>query len=255
MSDRVQLWSCGGGRQSAGIAALIVQGKLPKPDHAAMICLEWEVGTVWPYVNTYIKPAMESLGVPFSVIPRAKFATRTFWGGVDDHLLLLPAYSNKSGEPSKLSEYCSGEWKRDVMTRWAATQPDWKDRGVDNWVGISWDESRRRGRPRRRWFAPVYPLLDVRPTTVSGALAAVEAQGWPLPPRSRCRHCPNQSDGEWAELTPAEWQAACNLEDKIRAIDQHAFFHKKLIPLREVQLDPADDNGGLFGGCKSGTCY
>lgn len=40
---RVQLWSCGGGRQSAGIAALIVEGKLPKPDHVCMVALECEV--------------------------------------------------------------------------------------------------------------------------------------------------------------------------------------------------------------------
>jgi hypothetical protein len=252
---RIQLWSCGGGRQSAGIAALIVQGKLPKPDHVAMVALEWEVRSVWPYVNTYIKAAMESLGIPFTAIPRAKYGTKTFWGGIDDQIPMMPVYTNKSGERAKLSEFCSGYWKRDVMTRWAAEQDGWKETGVDNWVGISFEERRRRGVPRRQWFRAVYPLLDVRPTTVSGCLAAVAAVGWPAPPRSRCRHCPNQSDGEWAELTPEEWDAACALEDKIRAIDSHAFFHKTLIPLREVRLNPADENGGLFGGCTAGTCY
>lgn len=39
MTERVQLWSCGGGRQSAGIAALIALGELPKPDHVAMVAL------------------------------------------------------------------------------------------------------------------------------------------------------------------------------------------------------------------------
>jgi hypothetical protein len=256
MMDRVQLWSCGGGRQSAGIAALIAQGQLPKPDHVAMVALEWELRTVWPYVNTYIRPALEAIGVPFTAIPRAKYSTGpTFWGGVDETIPLLPVYSNQSGKAAKLSEFCSGKWKRDVMVRWAATQPAWKETGVDNWVGISYEEKGRRGVPRRQWFRVVYPLLDVRPTTVSGCLAAVERQGWPPPPRSRCRHCPNQSDAEWAELTPEEWTQACELEDKIRAIDKHAYFHKTLIPLREVKLNPKDDNGGLFGGCTAGTCY
>ena len=36
-SPRVQLWSCGRGRQSAGIAALIVQGRLPPPDWVCMV--------------------------------------------------------------------------------------------------------------------------------------------------------------------------------------------------------------------------
>jgi hypothetical protein len=90
---------------------------------------------------------------------------------------------------------------------------------------------------------------------VSGCLAAVEKIGWPPPPRSRCRHCPNQSDAEWAELSPEEFAAACDLDDDVRDIDPNAFIHKSLTPLRQVVLKPDDDNGGLFGGCSSGTCY
>jgi hypothetical protein len=252
---RVQLWSCGGGRQSAGIAALIVEGQLPRPDHVAMVALEREFRHVWPYVNRYIRPAMTALGVPFTAIPRVKYSTTGLWDGADGATLLLPAYSNFSGEPSKLSEFCSGKWKRDVMTRWAAEQPTWKERGVDNWVGISWNERERRRGARRNWFKPVYPLLDMRTTDVSGCLAAVARVGWPPPPRSRCSFCPNQSDAEWLELTADEFEAACRTDDEIRTIDQHAFLHKKLIPLRLVTLDVQDDNGGLFGGCTSGACY
>jgi hypothetical protein len=177
------------------------------------------------------------------------------WGGRDGRSLLLPAYTDLSGSPSKLPEFCSGEWKRDVVQRWAAEQPEWKRRGVDNWVGISFDERKRRRGPRRMWLRPVYPLLDVRPTAVDGCLAAVRAAGWPEPPRSRCRHCPNQSDAEWLELTADEFDAACALEDEVRTIDPHAWFHKRMIPLRDVSFDAADDNGGLFGGCSAGTCY
>jgi hypothetical protein len=253
--ERVQLWSCGGGRQSAGIAALIVLGKLPKPDHVAMVALEWEYRAVWPYVNRYIKPALAALGVPFTAIPRAQYATRDFWGGADGRLLLIPVHSNLSGKPSKFSEYCSGEWKRDVMLRWAAEQEGWKERGVDNWIGISFEERHRRRGPRREWLQPVYPLLDMRPTPISGCLLAVHEIGWPEPPRSRCRHCPNQSDAEWLELSADEFAAACDLEDELRVTDAHAFFHKRMIPLREVVLDVSDDNGGLFGGCSAGTCF
>jgi hypothetical protein len=252
---KVVLWSCGGGRQSAGIAALIALGKLPKPDHVAMVALEYEFREVWPYVNRFIKPAMEALGIPFTAIPRNVYATRNLWGGADGRTLLLPAYSNQSGEASKLSEFCSGAWKREVMLRWAAEQDGWKRRGVENWVGISWEERTRRRGARRQWFQTAYPLLDIRPTSVSGCLAAVAEMGWPPPPRSRCRHCPNQSDAEWAELSPEELQIACDLEDEIRQTDPHAWFHKSLIPLRDVTLNPKDDNGGLFGGCSAGTCY
>lgn len=252
---RVQLWSCGGGRQSAGIAALIVEGKLPRPDHACMVALEWEVRAVWPYVNGYIRPALQALGIPFTAIPRSDYALHGFWGGADGRTLLLPAHTNQSGEASKLNEFCSGEWKRDVVLRWAAQQEDWKARGVDNWVGISADEKGRRRGPRRLWLKPVYPLLDMKRATVQECMAAVARVGWPEPPRSRCHHCPNQSDAEWAALTPEEFERACRTDEAMRIVDEHAFLHKKLIPLRQVALDVTDDNGGLFGGCTSGACY
>jgi hypothetical protein len=255
MTDRVQLWSCGGGRQSAGIAALLLEGALPTPDRVAMVALEREVRSVWPYVNKYIRPALASIGVSFTAIPRTRYATKDLWGGADGRSVLLPVHTTLSGAPSKLPEFCSGEWKRNVVLRWAAEQPGWKVRGVDNWVGITWDERVRRRGPQRAWFRPIYPLLDLRPTDVSGCLAAVERVGWPPPPRSRCSFCPNQSDAEWLELTATEFEDACALEDEVRRVDPHAYFHRSMIPLRDVRLDPKADNGGLFGGCSAGTCY
>lgn len=250
---RVQLWSCGGGRQSAGIAALIVQGRLPKPDHAAMVKIEWEVETVWPYVDSYIRPAMEQVGVPFTVVSRKEFATKDFYDS--SGRLYLPAFSDQSGELSKLPEFCSGNWKREAMLRWGATQPGWKKRGVDVWVGITWEERNRRRAPRKQWFQPTYPLLDIAPTHVSGCLQAIAEIGWPPPPRSRCRHCPNQSDAEWASLSPADLAAACELDDEIRKQDPNVFLHKQLIPLRQVVLNPKTDGGLFSGGCSSGMCY
>lgn len=216
MSDRIQLWSCGGGRQSAGIAALIAQGRLPRPDHVCMVAIEWEMKSTYRYVCDCIRPTMQAAGVPFTFIPRKKYASYGFWAGADGNSLLLPAHSNQSGQKSKLPEFCS---------------------------------------PRKKWFAPSYPLLDVVPMHVSGCLAAVEAMGWPEPPRSRCHHCPNQSDAEWAQLTPQEWESACTLDESIREVDPHAYLHKQMIPLRMVALNPKVDDGLFSGGCSSGTCY
>ena len=101
----------------------------------------------------------------------------------------------------------------------------------------------------------MYPLLDWLPAHVSLCLAAVEEMGWPEPPRSRCYHCPNQSDSEWAELTPGEWEEACRLDESIRLVDPHAYLHRSGRPLRLVTLAPESDAGNLFGGCSAGMCY
>lgn len=256
MSERIQFWACGGGRQSAGLAALILEGAIRRPDHVGMVALEWERRATFRYVNDYIRPAMRSLGIPFTFISRKKYATKDFFGGELGVSPLIPVYTNQSGEISKLNEWCSGEWKREVSMRWASEQPGWKDRGVDNWIGISRDESHRRRAPRRQWIQPTYPLLDERPTTVSGCLMAVARVGWPDPPRSRCEHCPNQSDKEWGELTPEELERACKTDEYIRSIDPHAYLHKKCIPLRMVTFEPSKEDQGMFsGGCTSGMCF
>jgi hypothetical protein len=256
--NRIQLWSCGGGRQSAGIAALIVQGRLPRPDHVCMAALEWERRETFRYVNAYIRPAMLSLGIPFNYASRKKYATKGLWGGADGKSALIPAWTDQSGQLSQLSEFCSGEWKREVVMRWAAEQEGWHSRGVDCWIGISWDEKHRRRASRKQWYQVKYPLLDMLPKCfpVNACLDAVTQIGWPEPPRSRCRHCPNQSDAEWAELTPEEFENACSLEESVRSVDPHAFLHKSLIPLRMVKLEPKTEDSGMFtGGCSSGMCF
>lgn len=257
MNKRIQLWSCGGGRQSAGIAALILQCRLPRPDHVVMCALRRERKATFKYVNAYVRPAIQSLGIPFTYVSSKKYATVGYWSGQDGQSTVLPVYSDQSGVMSKLSEYCSGEWKREVTKRWANEQPGWKERGVDNWIGISWDERDRRRASRTQWFQVVYPLLDWMPKAfpVNACLDAVEAVGWPPPPRSRCEHCPNQTDAEWAELTPEEWKRSCDLEDELRKTDRHLFFHKSLIPLRQVTLNPKEKTDGMFGGCSAGMCY
>jgi hypothetical protein len=219
-----------------------------------MSALKGEKRSTWDYVTGYIRPAMQSLGIPFTIVPSIRYATKGLFGGADRTTPLMPVFTNQSGEPGKLSEWCSGEWKREVSLRWAADiHPEWKDQGVDNWVGISYDEKKRRRAPRRLWFVPVYPLLDILTMHISGCLAAVEKQGWPEPPRSRCVSCPNQSDAEWLELTPAELERAARVEDEIRTIDKHAWLHKSMIPLRQVQFDPSDAESR--GGCSAGMCY
>lgn len=224
-----------------------------------MAALEWERRETFAYVNAYIRPAMRGLGIPFTYVSRKKYSRPgVFWESEEGNLsLLLPAHTDQSGEYSKLPELCSGKWKQDVVRRWMDEQTGWKDRGVDVWFGISWEEKRRRRAQTKQWIRPVYPLLDMLPKcfSVNACLDAVKTVGWPPPLRSRCEHCPNQLDAEWAELTPDEWERACRLDETIRETDPHAYLHRSLIPLRQVTLKPDDGSPGLFsGGCSAGMC-
>ncbi len=53
---RTQLWSSGGGVQSAAIAALIVQGRIAPPDLAIIVDTEREQSTTWDYCSGLLIP-------------------------------------------------------------------------------------------------------------------------------------------------------------------------------------------------------
>lgn len=257
MAERVQLWSCGGGRQSVLMLGLIKAGELPRPDAACMVDTNRERSSTWRYVNAVIRPELELLGVPFTVIDRSKYATVDLWGGADGSTPLIPGYSTRTAVGGKLAEWCSGEWKREVIRRWCAEQPGWKVRGVDTWLGITQEEKERRRGPRTKWFHPVYPLLDVRPSHVSRAYEMCERFGWPAPARSCCWMCPNMQNEEWRTLRdddPEDFAKAVELDAAIRERDPHLFVHKSRVPLALADLGEADPPG-LFGGCSSGMCY
>ena len=56
--------------------------------------------------------------------------------------------------------------------------------------------------------------------------------GWPKPPKSSCWMCPNKSNREWAEMQanrPQDFNAACELEEKLRLKDANFFFHQSFL--------------------------
>lgn len=138
------VWSYGGGKQSVAIAALIVQGELPKPDLIVMADTGRERSSTWRYLDDWIRPILSQQGLEVHIAPHS-LSTVDLWRGeiVDGEgkeTLLIPAFTTltKTGEVAKLPTYCSNEWKRRVVMRWLKAQ------GIDRaemWLGISRDEA------------------------------------------------------------------------------------------------------------------
>lgn len=255
----IEVFSSGGGAQSTAIAALIVQGKLPKPDFVVIADTGREMPTTWTYLNNVVRPAMASVGIEIHRISQeycSKSATGEFH---QSGSLLIPAFSNQSGNASKLPAFCSNEWKQRVCNRWL------KEQGLNRsdfrkWIGFSFDETTRvlrmmEGQEYKNGLIR-FPLVHDVATRRYEAIRIVEKMGWPKPPRSRCWMCPNQSDYEWAEVQqdyPELFRDAIQLDESIRLRDKHAFLHSSIKPLREANLKQPDD---LFSGsCPSGECF
>lgn len=239
-----QVWSCGGGVQSAAIAALIVQGRLPKPDYSLIVDTEREKETTWTYYDEVLKPKLAAVGVDLIRIPKSRYATVDLWHDDD---ILIPAYTNKNGL-GKLSGYCSNEWKRRVIMRYLREH---RVERCQNWVGISLDEMNRVRVSDKRWFQHRYPLIFEVPLRRGGCVELVKQMGWPPAPRSSCWMCPHHDDAEWQSMTEADMRQAQLFEREIQQLDPHLFLHQQCVPLEEVKFGLNTNDGG----CQTGFCF
>lgn len=244
------VWSYGGGTQTAAIAVLILQGKLPKPDIAVMADTGREIQSTWDYLYTVVQPALDSIGLTVEIAAHDLSTVDVYAHNSD---LLVPVFTSQNGG-GKLPTYCSNEWKKHVIRRWLRQQ------GVndcDVWLGISTDEIERMKPSELNWYRHAYPLIEMVPTSRVNCAALVESFGWPSPPKSRCWMCPNQSPLMWADMRkqqPIEFSKAVSFEREIQERDRHVWLHKAMIPLTEA-VDITDKQPSLFDGCDSGYCF
>lgn len=251
--SRTQIWSSGGGVQSAAIAGLIATGRLSRPDYCCIVDTEREKQSTWDYLDSVVRPELAKVGLKVHRVTKGDFATVDLYGMNGD--LLIPAYTTQGGALSKLPTFCSNEWKERVVKRWARSKGL---EAVDNWIGISTDETSRVRTSKALWWQVKYPLIfDVRMRRQE-CIEFVESLGWPTPPRSACWMCPNQRNEEWAETRanrPDEFHKAIQLEKSIHTQDAHAFVHFSGVPLEDTDLSAGKVQGSLWANaCGSGQC-
>lgn len=260
-----EIFSSGGGTQSAAITALIVLERIPPPDHVCIVDTERERSTTWEYMEKVIEPALLNFAIKVHRIRKSE------WRAVPEHgldymsangeTLLLPAYTNQvDGHVGKLSGFCSDKWKVRVRQRYVREVLKIPTAEQRNWIGFSLDETRRAARmmagDEYKEGRIRFPLIHDVPMRRQQAIELVESMGWPTPPRSACWNCPNQGDAEWQDLKanhPDEFAAACALEKEVQEHDPFAWFHKSCVPLGDVDFgepdDPLADRACSSGGC------
>lgn len=252
------IWSNGGGTQSAAIAVLISQGKLPVPERAVIADTGRECASTWEYLDDYIRPLLWKVGLEVEIAEHRYAAVDLY----RNDSILLPAFTS---DGAKLPGYCSGEWKREVVKRWLR-EPE-RGYGPKNpviqWLGMSRDEIQRCKGSNVQWLENQWPLIMGYGLTLTRSMCVwvVKNAGLPAPPKSRCWMCPHQNDSEWIELrdnSPGEFAAAVALESEISARDTKGglYLHRSGVPLSQVQLQEQSNDLPLFkADCESGMCW
>lgn len=243
--------SYGGGKQTVAIICLILEGKLPMPDIFVMADTGREVSTTFDYLDKYVQPALAQHGRNVKIVGH-EYSSVDITNG--DGTVLLPAFTRQNGSIGKMPTFCSNEWKQRPIRRWL------KENGItdtDVWLGISLDEAERMKSSGLNWYRHVYPLIELTPMNRQKCVNVIQAHGWPVPHKSRCWMCPNQSPEAWKQMKrelPKDFYNAVQLEDEIRRKDEHMYFHPLALPLISA-VDQSEKQSDMFDGCDSGYCF
>lgn len=254
------VWSCGGGTQSAAIAALICSGALPRPDASVIADTGREASETWRYLESVLQPNLKRAGVELVRLPHSFDGSG--WnkvdvlGGKNKRTALVPAFTTHGatgGALTPLARYCSNEWKARPVERYYRSLG--LNRGVI-WIGFTIDEFHRMrsSNPAARWNHS-YPLVDRRMTR-GDCVSLVESMGWPAPPRSACWMCPYRTDAEWLHLKatdPEDFDAAARFEKSLQEVDPTLYLHRSGRELETVNFGGAQLE--LLDACTSGHCF
>lgn len=263
------IWSNGGGTQSAAIAVLISQGKLPVPERAVMADTSRECSQTWDYLENYLRPLLfESAGLEVEIVPHSYSAVDLYSRPKEGKRqeLLLPVWTREGN--GRRRPFCSGEWKRDAVYRYLR-EPE-RDYGpkepIIQWLGFSRDEIHRCKPAKQKWVDIQWPLIMGYGLmfTRTDCVRIVTDAGLPKPPKSRCWMCPHQNNHEWRELRdeyPQEFEKALALDQEVLAWDERdgLYLHHSGVPLAEADLSLPDmPEHPLFGrgeDCDAGMCW
>ncbi|WP_279010092.1 hypothetical protein [Synergistes jonesii] len=230
-NSKIKVWSSGGGVQSTAIAALIEQGRLPKPDFGIMVDCGYEKSATLEYMHDVTISRMKQIGVDFRMLNTLDYTNNNL--ADENGHVNIPAFRLlDNGHISKLHTHCNSTWKVQVTRRWA------REMGIsnmENWLGISTDEERRAKPSSRKWITLRYPLIELNMSR-EDCIYYIAQAGWPMPPRSSCVFCPQQDAKSWhlVRNTPEDWKRVLEAEQAIRTAVSNVFLHRKCRPIAEL---------------------
>lgn len=267
---RLRVVSFGAGVQSTTMLLMAAEGLIgPMPDLAIFA----DTGDEPRRVHDHLA-LVQSMSLPFPIeIVRARGQL-----GIRDQVLAWTRgeTKNANGRPPL---FIDTPGKRVAMTKRQCTQ-DWKiipiERRirelagirprahgpkvpvVEQWIGISTDESYRMKPARTRWIYKRHPLIELDMNR-RACIAFCEARGI-KPPKSACRICTFHDDAQWLDLkqSPDDFEMACEVDEALRSghstLRGTPYLHRSCKPLREVDFTASrPDPVAWLGECE-GMC-
>jgi len=257
--------SLGAGVQSSTMALMAAEGELtPMPDCAIFADTGAEPQHVYDFLD-YVESlvpfpvyrVMEGEGLEVSTIKSIKGSR--FAGP--------PFFTESKGGGGMLRRQCTREYKIAPIERKVRElvglkkgQRGPKEVVVQQWIGISMDESVRMKINPTKWINNRWPLIE-KDMYRYDCINWMREHGYREPSKSACYFCPYHDNATWQNMLdhdPDSWERAVKMDELIRngvrGTTEKLYLHRSMQPLTECDFDPARDQFDMFDHECEGMC-
>jgi len=269
---RLRVLSLGAGVQSTTLALLAAHGEIgPMPDCAIFADTRWEPRPVYEHLAWLMSPNV--LPFPVHIVSAGDIRANLMAAAEGRRWASIPAFTRRVDRQGRVSigmirRQCTGDYKIDPIRKKVRELVGLTRRRsppnpvVEQWIGISMDETIRMKPSFERWRVNRWPLVELGMTR-RDCLDWLRRHDYPTPPKSACIGCPYHSDAVWRAMRdedPDAWADAVDIDRLIRSgmrgVRGEVFLHRSAVPLSEVDLSTDTDRGqlDLFANECEGMC-
>jgi hypothetical protein len=249
----MKILSLGWGIQSTTIAFMVALGELEPIDVAIHADTTHESSLTYAFAKRWT-PWLEARGVKVVTVKNVRPNNVSNYRRSGE--VHIPAYTITPKGNGQTHRQCTGRWKIEPMRRWISGELKRlgikkKPNIVEQWIGISWDESQRMKKSEVKYIVHRWPFLEKEHRmTRQDCEKWLVAHGLEVPPKSACVFCPFHSTAEWREILNGgngDWHKAIDVDNEIRKAypPYDLFVHPDRKPLEQVDLRTAEEKGQL----------
>lgn len=225
----------GAGVQSSTLVEMVIEGDL---DYPVDLVLFADTGNEprWVYKQVeYLRGRCQNAGIEFAVVKKDSQGIVQDAMHSSGRFAKMPFYIKDSitGKISIMQRQCTKEYKiepcddylKDWLLKFHKAKPDKlgrryvnRDIYIEQWYGISAEETYRAGKRGQQWQQAVYPLID-KNMKRADCIKYLLKKCLPVPKKSSCKVCPFHDDEYWLMLSiesPDEFEEACVYDDWLR---------------------------------------
>nr|WP_199201676.1 hypothetical protein [Mesorhizobium sp. L-2-11] len=253
---RLRVLSLGAGVQSTTVALMAAHGELgPMPDAAIFADVGAEPKAVYEHLDWLEK----QLPFPVHRVSAGNLRADLMKQRSTRAYALMPIPAFVAGaRGGSVNRSCTRDYKiRPIIKQLRAMLDLTGKRApkhvlVEQWIGISTDETIRMRPSRDAWIEHRWPLIEKRMSR--GDCVEWFKRRYPGKPlvKSACTFCPYHSNDAWRALTVEEFEDAVAVDHMIRharagqqSLNGQVFLHPSLKPLDQVDLSTAEERGQL----------